>query len=147
MRAVYQALIDNPAKIEAILQAGAAKARAIATPFMGKLRHAVGLRPLQTHASTTTKAVKLALPVFKQYREPDGQFYFKLLRHDGKLLLQSGAFASPKVAGQTIATLQAEGITALNNNPVALDKGPDVTESDIAAALQTLQIAKEAKPG
>ena len=34
--------IDNPAKMEAILLAGAAKARAIATPFMGQLRHAVG---------------------------------------------------------------------------------------------------------
>lgn len=147
MRAAYQDLIDNPAKMEAILQAGAAKARAIATPFMGQLRHAVGLRPLQSHASASAKAVKLALPVFKQYREPDGRFYFKLQSGDGKLLLQSGAFASPKVAGQTIAALQAKGVTALNSSPVALDKGPEVTESDIAAALQALQMAKEAKPG
>jgi tryptophanyl-tRNA synthetase len=146
MRAAYQDLIDNPAKMEAILQAGAAKARAIATPFMGQLRHAVGLRPLQSHASASAKAVKLALPVFKQYREPDGQFYFKLQSGDGKLLLQSGAFASPKVAGQTIAALQAKGITALNGSPVTLEKGPEVTESDIAAALQALQMAKEAKP-
>lgn len=146
MRAAYQDLIDNPAKMEAILQAGAAKARAIATPFMGQLRHAVGLRPLQSHASASAKTVKLALPVFKQYREPDGRFYFKLLSGDGKLLLQSGAFASPKVAGQTIAALQAEGVTALNSSPVTLEKGPEVTESDIAAALQALQMAKEAKP-
>ena len=146
MRASYQALIDNPAKIEAVLQAGAAKARAIATPFMGQLRHAVGLRPLQTHASTTTKAVKLALPVFKQYRESDGQFYFKLLSGDGRLLLQSAAFASPKVAGQTIAALQADGITALHSSPVPLQTGPDVTESDIAVALQALKTSKEEKP-
>ncbi|MGB4584578.1 MAG: tryptophan--tRNA ligase [Rhodoferax sp.] len=146
MRAAYQALIDDPAKMEAILQAGAAKARAIATPFMGQLRHAVGLRPLQTHASASAKTVKLALPVFKQYREPDGRFYFKLQSGDGKLLLQSGAFASPKVAGQTIAALQAEGVTALNSSTVTLEKGPEVTESDIAAALQALQMAKEAKP-
>jgi tryptophanyl-tRNA synthetase len=146
MRASYQALIDDPAKMEAILLAGAAKARAIATPFMSQLRHAVGLRPLQTHASASTKAVKQALPVFKQYREADGQFYFKLQSAEGKLLLQSGAFASPKVAGQTIAALQAEGITALSSSPVTLEKGPDVTESDIGAALQALRIAKEAKP-
>jgi len=144
MRAAYQALIEDPAKIEAILLAGAAKARAIATPFMGQLRHAVGLRPLQTHAAAATKAVKLALPVFKQYRESDGQFYFKLLSDDGKLLLQSSAFASPKVAGQTIAALQTEGIPALANSPVALDKGPGVTEADIAAALHALQQAKQA---
>jgi tryptophanyl-tRNA synthetase len=147
MRAAYQDLIDNPAKIEAVLLAGATKARTIATPFMGQLRHAVGLRPLQTHASTTAKTVKLALPVFKQYRESDGQFYFKLQSADGRLLLQSGAFASPKVAGQTIATLQTEGLAALNNSPVTLVKGQDVTESDIVGALQILQMAKEAKPG
>ncbi|HSO44870.1 MAG TPA: tryptophan--tRNA ligase [Rhodoferax sp.] len=142
MRAAYQALIDNPAKIEAILHAGAAKARAIATPFMGQLRHAVGLRPLQTQASTSAKAVKQALPVFKQYREADGQFYFKLQSADGRLLLQSGAFASPKVAGQTIAALQADGITALQRSPVPMQVGPDLTESDIAAALQALQESK-----
>jgi tryptophanyl-tRNA synthetase len=143
MRAAYQALIDNPAKIEAILKTGATKARAIATPFMAQLRHAVGLRSLQTQSDTTAKAVKVALPVFKQYRESDGQFYFKLQSADGRLLLQSGAFASPKVAGQTIATLQSDGITALSSGPVPLNKGPDVTESDIAAALQALLESKQ----
>jgi tryptophanyl-tRNA synthetase len=146
MREAYQALIDNPAKIETILHAGAAKARAIATPFMGQLRHAVGLRPLQTQASTTTKTAKLATPVFKQYRESDGQFYFKLQSADGRLLLQSGAFASPKVAGQTIAALQAQGIAALHGSSVSLQPGQDVTESDIATALQVLKTSKEAKP-
>jgi tryptophanyl-tRNA synthetase len=143
MRAAYQALIDNPAKIEAILHAGAAKARAIATPFMGQLRHAVGLRSLQTQADTTTKAAKVALPVFKQYREADGQFYFKLQSADGRLLLQSGAFASPKVAGQTIAALQADGIQTLHSSPVPLQAGQDVTETDIAAALQALKESKQ----
>lgn len=142
MREAYQALIDNPAKIEAILIAGAAKARAIATPFMGQLRHAVGLRNLQTQTSITAKAAKVALPVFKQYRENDGQFYFKLHSADGKLLLQSGAFASPKVAGQTIAALQISGIEALCMSAVPLHKGSDVSDSDIAAALLALQEAK-----
>ncbi len=143
MRAAYQALIDNPAKIEAVLQAGAAKARAIATPFMKQLRHAVGLRSLQTQSESVAKAVKVALPMFKQYREPDGQFYFKLQSADGRLLLQSGAFASPKVAGQTIAALQTDGIALLNSSTVPLHKGPDIAESDIAAALQALQEAKQ----
>ena len=143
MRAAYQALIDNPAKIEAILKTGATKARAIATPFMGQLRHAVGLRNLQTQSDNTAKAVKVALPVFKQYRESDGQFYFKLQSADGRLLLQSGAFASPKVAGQTIAALQSDGIAALSRSPVPLHIGPDVLENDIATALQALQEAKQ----
>jgi len=143
MRAIYQALIDNPAKIEAILQAGAAKARAIATPFMGQLRHAVGLRSLQSQTDASVKTVKVALPVFKQYRESDGQFYFKLQGADGRLLLQSGAFASPKVAGQTIAALQADGIAALACSPVPLHMGPGMTEGDIAPALQALREAKQ----
>lgn len=42
----YQRLIEQPAQIEDILQAGAHKARALATPFMRELRAAVGLRPL-----------------------------------------------------------------------------------------------------
>jgi tryptophanyl-tRNA synthetase len=143
MRAAYQALIDNPAKIEAILKTGAAKARAVATPFMSQLRHAVGLRNLQTQPDNTAKAVKVALPVFKQYRESDGQFYFKLQGTDGRLLLQSGGFASPKVAGQTIAALQSDGIVAMSRSPAPLHIGPDVTENDITTALQALQETKQ----
>ena len=144
MRAAYEALMNDPARIEAILKTGAAKARAIATPFMGQLRHAVGLRSLQTHADTHTKAAKVALPVFKQYREADGQFYFKLQSADSRLLLQSGAFASPKVAGQTIAALQADGIKALHGSPVPLQVGTDITETEVEAALQALREAKHA---
>jgi tryptophanyl-tRNA synthetase len=44
MRSTYQALIDNPGKIEDILLAGAQKARKLATPFTAELRRAVGLR-------------------------------------------------------------------------------------------------------
>ncbi len=143
MRAAYEALMNDPARIEAILKTGAAKARTIATPFMGRLRHAVGLRSLQTQTETTTKAAKTALPVFKQYREADGQFYFKLQSADGRLLLQSGAFASPKVAGQTIAALQADGIAALHGSAVMLQPGPNTTESDIATALQALRESKQ----
>jgi tryptophanyl-tRNA synthetase len=143
MRDSYQALMDNPGKIEAILKAGAGKARAIATPFMGQLRHAVGLRALQSQTGVTAKAVKVALPVFKQYRESDGQFYFKLQSADGRLLLQSGAFASPKVAGQTIAALQTEGFSTLAKSDLTFHKAADVTEQDIAQALKALQDSKQ----
>jgi tryptophanyl-tRNA synthetase len=144
MRAAYQALMDHPAKIEAILQAGALKARAIATPFMGQLRHAVGLRNLQTKDQATSKVAKVALPMFKQYRESDGQFYFKLQAADGRLLLQSGAFASPKVAGQTIAALQAGGMTGLGQAAADLQLGPDAKTAEVDTALQTLREAKQA---
>jgi len=42
----YQALIDAPAEIEEILQAGGERARAISQPLMDKVRSAVGIRPL-----------------------------------------------------------------------------------------------------
>ena len=41
----YEALMANPEEIEAILQAGAAKARAQAAPLLAKVRRAVGLYP------------------------------------------------------------------------------------------------------
>lgn len=42
----YEALLAKPADIEAVLQAGAAKARARAAPLLAKVRRAVGLYPL-----------------------------------------------------------------------------------------------------
>jgi tryptophanyl-tRNA synthetase len=114
MREKYEALMAKPAEIEAILQAGAAKARATATPLLRELRAAVGLRPLSAAMveAPKAKAAKVAQPTFKQYRESDGRFHFKLVHADGRVLLQSEGHASPKDAGALIAKLKAEG-TAL----------------------------------
>jgi tryptophanyl-tRNA synthetase len=114
MREAYESLMGNPARIEEILLAGAAKARKIATPFMGQLRQAVGLRPLGAgDQASTVKATKAATATLKQYREKDGLFYFKLLNADGGLVLQSKGFDNPKAAGQCIAALRSEGAAAL----------------------------------
>ena len=111
MRETYQGLLANPEKMEAILQAGAAKATALSAPFMRELRHAVGLRPLVApKASTATqKAGKATAPSFKQYRGTDGLFYFKFFDAGGQLLLQSGGFASPQDAAKAVATLKGQG--------------------------------------
>jgi tryptophanyl-tRNA synthetase len=115
MREHYQALIDNPAQMDNILLAGAEKARQLATPFMREVRHAVGLRPLSSGiAAVAAKESKTAAASFKQYREKDGQFYFKLVDAQGQVLLQSKGFASPKDAGQTIAQLQTENLQDLS---------------------------------
>jgi len=115
MREVYDQLMKDPGHIEKTLKAGAEKARAIATPFTARLRHAVGLRPL--HQGTETKAPakpqKAALPSFKQYREATGQFHFKVLDAKGKLLIQSLGYAAPRDAAQDIVRLQNEGLTAV----------------------------------
>ncbi|PVE41656.1 tryptophan--tRNA ligase [Limnohabitans planktonicus] len=114
MREQYQSLINNPAQLDKILLAGAEKARQLATPFMRELRHAVGLRALASDATASEhKDSKVALPSFKQYREKDGQFYFKFVDAQAQVLLQSLAFSSPNEAGQTIARLQNEKGAAL----------------------------------
>ena len=67
------------------------------------------LRPLAAASAARSKADKQdkpALASFKQYRERDGLFYFKLVSPEGQLLLQSSGFASPREAGQLIAQLQ-----------------------------------------
>ena len=138
MREQYEALMANPARIEELLQAGAAKARQAATPFMAELRRAVGLRNLAVSAAPAakTKAAKIAAPTFKQYREKDGQFYFKLLDADAKLLLQSHGFASPKEAALAIASLQKEGAAALAALQDKLQTTPGVSADELDAALK-----------
>ncbi len=139
MRQAYQALINDPNKIEAILLAGAAKARRIATPFMARLRHAVGLRNLGAKSTDKMhKAGKVAKPVFKQYRERDSKFYFKLLDTHGALLLQSIGFDSPKEAGQVIAVLQQQGAAALPEVSEKLQGSAELDATSIGAALRQL---------
>ena len=109
LRESYEALMRHPERLEDLLRAGATKARAIATPFTARLRHAVGLRELRSQAAEQKeKSSKAALPSFKQYRESDGRFYFKLVDAQGKLLLQSPGYASPKEAGQVVKALQQD---------------------------------------
>jgi tryptophanyl-tRNA synthetase len=144
MRETYESLIRNPDRLEAMLLAGAAKARAIASPFTARLRHAVGLRDLRTQAAAkTAKTARPALPLFKQYREKDGKFYFKLVDTQGRLLLQSLGFESPKEAGQAIARLQTEGAAALPGLQAGLQSNEGVDSSELQAALQQLVSARQ----
>ena len=144
MREHYKALVNDPAKIEAILQAGADKARAVATPLMRALRGAVGLRKLAAPATTPApqkaakadRADKAALPSFKQYREADGQFYFKMLGSGGQLLLQSAGFAAPKDAAMAITSLQQRGAAALPALAGQLQAVEGASPDAVAAALQ-----------
>ncbi len=150
MRERYEALMADPAGMETILLAGAAKARELATPFMAELRAAVGLRGLGTQRAgagagavpaTPSPAGMGALPTFKQYREKDGQFYFKLVDAKGQLLLQSTGFASPRDAGQAIARLQGEAAAALADLAGQVVPAPQVSPATIDDALKALQRA------
>ena len=142
MRAAYDHYMAHPEEVEAILLAGAAKARAIATPFTHRLRHAVGLRNLSAGAAPvkTAKTSKAALPAFKQYREKDGQFYFKLADASGQLMLQSTGFEAPKACGAAIARLSAEGSAALAELGQTLQ--PGVSAEALDAAMAALRESK-----
>jgi tryptophanyl-tRNA synthetase len=140
MREHYQSLIDNPAQMDKILLAGADKARQLATPFMRELRHAVGLRALSSGSTAAAaKEAKIALPSFKQYREKDGQFHFKLVDTKGQVLLQSLGFASAKEAAQTIARLQSEGPAVLADLQAVLQFAPQTADflSEVLMLLKT----------
>ena len=141
MRARYEAMMADPAQVERILLAGAAKARTLATPLMRELREAVGLRNLamQGGAATAAKTAKAAAPQVKQYREADGQFYFKIVAADGTLLLQSPGFANPREPGQLIARLKNGDAQAATQVQAWWQPG-----SDAAQALASLAAANEA---
>jgi tryptophanyl-tRNA synthetase len=122
----YQALIGKPADLEDILLAGAAKARRIATPFLGELREAVGLRSFRSQAigaeGGKKKVAKNAR--FVSFREPDGSFRFRFLAADGEELLFSRPFSDPKAAGAISQRLIDQGADALE---LRADEGEQFT--------------------
>lgn len=136
MRERYEALIAKPADIEDVLQAGAAKARAVAAPLLEQLREAVGLRrfraPVAASQTSDAKTTE-AMPTFKQYRQSDGSFSFKLADGEGRLLLQGAQYTSPRDAGQRIAALK-QGDAALPLDGETFGEG--ITAPAVSAALQ-----------
>ena len=141
MRDRYAELMAHPERIEDVLEAGARKARAVAAPFLAELRRAVGLRPMLGAARPAPTAVsgaptRTSLPVFKQYREADGRFHFKLAAADGRLLLQSEGLADAREAGAWVKRLKTEGAVALAAAPV--QRAPGVAEAEVRAALCVL---------
>ena len=139
LRERYEALMARPGRIEEQLRDGAARLRAAhAIARLRALRHAVGLRDLSASpVQVAAAAAKAALPAFKQYREADGRFHFKLV--DGeRVLLQSIGFDSPKEAGRRIAALREGGFAP--GDP-ALELGAGVSEDDVREALALLAAA------
>lgn len=146
MRERYAQLMARPQDIEDVLQEGARKARAAATPFLAELRQAVGLRSFiaaDAPAAAASHKPGAALASFKQYREADGRFYFKLAAHDGRVLLQSDGFAEGREAGGWVKRLKTEGAAALAGAPV--QRGEGVDEADVRDALAAIVAAQDAE--
>ncbi|MEN5265191.1 tryptophan--tRNA ligase [Stenotrophomonas sp. TWI587] len=140
LRERYDALMAEPEKIEALLRRRGQQLREqFAVPLLKELRHAVGLRDLSTAGDVASEeggAARAAPPLFKQYREKDGRFYFKLQAGDGTPLIQSEGFDSPRDAGQLIGVLkQTEHGDGLQSELFKLEAEVDV----VLAALQALR--------
>lgn len=146
----YHELLARPQDLEDILQAGAVKARRIATPFLAELREAVGLRNFAQIAvageKKTKKAKKGARTV--SFRDESG-FRFRVLNAAGEDVLLSSGFADGRAAGMVLKALQAgeldlqiEGLQLL-----ALHNGERVAASvvlaDEAACQQALEAVRE----
>jgi tryptophanyl-tRNA synthetase len=157
LRERYEALVADPARIEAVLRDGAQRLRERhATPMLRALREAVGLRDLSGirflsgSASikfdargrlTASSSAESALPVFKQYREADGRFYFKLV-HGERVLVQSEGFDSPREAGKAIAALRGRDADFYDAHAALCD---EATLADVDAALDALAAADAEK--
>jgi len=140
--AYYAETADGVAEVERLLRAGAVKARLLAAPLLTKLRLAVGLRDLRaTEQMQAVATQKPAMPQFKQYREADGKFYFKLIDGDGRVLLQSIGFDLPMKSGHIVS--------GLKNRTLGLDELTDsvhvlapATARDVENALQRFATAE-----
>ena len=76
-------------------------------------------------------------PILKQYREKDGQFYFKLQQGEGAPLLQSLGFRDPKACGAVIAALKAAPETWAEQQPY-LEPVADEMHQAVRDALTAL---------
>ncbi len=151
LRSRYEALIGDPVQIEQILLAGAEKARGLSGPFLQRLRNAVGLRSLAAQTGggidgkARPKASKQTRAGFRQYREGDGNYYFKLLDNDGQTLLQSVGFSSPQEAGRAIAQLRSDGeagLLTLRSHVEALSAEAERAVVDLLKSLALAQTSQ-----
>ncbi len=90
-------------------------------------------------AGDSAKPAGSALPSFKQYRESDGRFYFKLVDDRGRLLLQSTGHAAAKEAGQAIARLKTAGAEAIDELLAQHEIADGSDREAVLAALAAMQ--------
>ncbi|HZV22477.1 MAG TPA: tryptophan--tRNA ligase [Luteimonas sp.] len=144
LRERYEALIAHPETIEQQLRDGARRLRErYATSRLQALREAVGLRDLgsRVERAAATKASPPPLAIFKQYREADGKFYFKLVEGE-RTLLQSVGFDSPKDAGARVGALKRG---SFDETDASVRIGEGVAAEEVHAALAALLAAEAEK--
>src|SRR6185312_10257387 len=116
LRERYAAFMADPGAIEEILQHGAQRARAVATPKIAALREALGLRTGVTRNAPARQAAPISQrkrPRLVSFRDTDGRFRFRLFSAQGDELLLSVGFADPKTAGALQQRLRTAGNGAI----------------------------------
>ena len=148
MRDNYEFLMSHPNRIEDILQEGARKARATATPFIQELRQAVGLRTLATQTDkSSTKQSKAGGKGarFVSFRDEAGQFRFRFLGLDGAEIFSSVAFADPKIAGAAMRALQSGDLDAMLTFEGEYDFSLTLEGAVVASGLKSTSSAQRAE--
>ena len=140
MRSRYAELMVRPERIEEILQEGAAKARALSSVMMARLREAVGIRAFKAvpvvadiakskaqiaGAATASAAARPGTPAarrarFVSFRDEAGKFRFRLLGADGNEVLLSEPFDNPKATGVAISSLRSNSLDSLTSRREAV---------------------------
>jgi len=116
LRERYAAFMADPGAIEEILQHGAQRARAVATPKIAALREALGLRTGVTRKAPARQAAptpQRKRPRLASFRDADGRFRFRLFSAQGDELLLSIGFSDPKAAGAAQRRLKAQAAAAV----------------------------------
>jgi tryptophanyl-tRNA synthetase len=154
MRERYEHLMAHPHEVEAVLMAGAERARFIATPLLAELREAVGLghgtvRPLPANDKDKRKKKAHKGPRLVSFRDGDGRFRFRLLSADGEELALSRGFDDPKASGQAIQTLlggvddleivPADGVLELRQQGQAVALSPPISVAGHEEATSRLR--------
>lgn len=163
-RARYAALIANPAALERTLLAGAARARAMAAPFIARVRAACGLRSLAdltigaaesttdrsaSDKSASDKKGQQAPPKLSTFKDSEG-FRFKLSQADNKLvLLESIAFDDAKSCGVAMASLKTAPASAFRTIELGCEfelEGQVLANGggSVEQVLQQLELLREA---
>lgn len=148
MRETYAELMARPDRIEDILQAGAARARALSAPLMECLREAVGLRQSQAAPGATRSvqpAANAARARIVSFRDESGQFRFRVLDAEGGEILLSEAFTDPRELNRLarqLSSLQLDAAAADEQGRVALQVEGRTLAYCPAGELARLQAAQ-----
>ncbi len=146
MRERYNALMQQPQRIEQMLLEGARVARERhGLPLMRRLREAVGFRDLSTVATVTgaKKTRHGTTPQLKQYREKNGSFYFKLTDEADMIVIQSHGFDDPKDAGAWVSRFKLQGAAALDAAIAVIEPMSEQSKPRAVEALEVLKLAEE----